>query len=56
MLAALNPYSDHIEYTYTDISLGFVNFGKRTFGPRFPFAQFKVLDIEKSVAIWSSEQ
>ena len=49
VLEALKPYAAKLEYFYTDIGLSFVNFGKKTFGPQYPFAQFKVLDVEKDV-------
>ena len=49
VLEAIQGYASMIEYWYTDIGLGFVNMGKRTFGKKYPFAKFKVLDIEKDV-------
>ena len=36
-----------VEFVYTDISMQLVGYGRRTYGPRFPFAQFRLLDVEK---------
>ena len=34
---------------YTDISMQLVGYGRRTYGPRFPFALFRLLDVEKDI-------
>lgn len=47
VLAALRPFADRVKFIYTDVSLGFVGFGERTFGSQYSFAEFKALDIEK---------
>lgn len=48
VLEQLAPYQENIRYYYTDISLGFAQFGKRTYGDKFPFAEFRALDVEQS--------
>lgn len=40
-------FKENIEYCYTDISLGFINYGKKTFGEQYPFLTYKLLNIEK---------
>ncbi|BBA33898.1 hypothetical protein sS8_1944 [Methylocaldum marinum] len=50
LLSRLRPFGERISYLYTDISSGFVQYGRRTYGPHYPFARFEVLDIEKPVA------
>ncbi|HEY0946763.1 MAG TPA: SDR family NAD(P)-dependent oxidoreductase, partial [Opitutaceae bacterium] len=47
VLAALRPYAERVSFVYTDVSLGFVGFGERTFGGQYPFAEFKALDVER---------
>ncbi|TRW90026.1 SDR family NAD(P)-dependent oxidoreductase [Candidatus Methylobacter oryzae] len=49
LLNALQRFGDSISYLYTDISSGFIQYGRRTYGPRYPFADFEVLDIEKAI-------
>ncbi|MCB0208358.1 MAG: SDR family NAD(P)-dependent oxidoreductase [Anaerolineae bacterium] len=46
VLAAIDPYRDHIDYFYTDISQGFTRYGQRRFGDSYSFIQFGRLDIE----------
>ncbi|WP_428243749.1 SDR family NAD(P)-dependent oxidoreductase [Gynuella sp.] len=50
VLEAIWEYSDHIQFTYTDISSGFISHGKKLFCERYPFVDFKVLDIENDIA------
>lgn len=50
VLEALASYKENIQYFYTDISLGFTQSGKKVFGVKYPFVDFKVLDVEKSPA------
>ena len=38
---------DQIDYLYTDISLAFTQLGERTFGKKYPFVGFKLLDLER---------
>ncbi|NKB75727.1 MAG: SDR family NAD(P)-dependent oxidoreductase, partial [Gammaproteobacteria bacterium] len=42
-------FGEHISYLYTDISSGFVQYGRRTYGVDHPFARFEMLDIEKII-------
>jgi amino acid adenylation domain-containing protein len=48
--AQIAPYSNLIRYVYTDISLAFVNYGREQFEAHYPFAEFRVLNIEKEVS------
>ncbi len=45
VLAALAASGANVEYTYTDVSRAFALHGQRTFGARYPFARFDVLDL-----------
>ncbi|GAX59140.1 polyketide synthase [Candidatus Scalindua japonica] len=45
----VRDYGDNIEYCYTDISVGFVNYGKTKFSEKYPFVRFKELNIEKNI-------
>jgi acyl transferase domain-containing protein/ubiquinone/menaquinone biosynthesis C-methylase UbiE/acyl carrier protein len=47
VLEELLSYKENIQYFYTDISLGFTQSGKKAFGAKYPFVEFKVLDVEK---------
>ncbi|TDC21983.1 methyltransferase, partial [Streptomyces sp. 8K308] len=46
-LAALAALGIDVEYHYTDIGGSFVAHGRRTFGADYPFARFRVLDMER---------
>lgn len=46
---AVNQWADKISYHYTDISFGFINYGKKTYGKDYSFIDFSLLDIEKNV-------
>ncbi len=46
-LAALDPFASRVSYAYTDVSPGFVQHGRRTFGKGRDFVAFRVLDIER---------
>lgn len=50
VLKELARHSEGIEYVYTDISAGFIRYGRQTFGLTYPFASFQTLDIEKELA------
>ncbi|MEW6379008.1 MAG: SDR family NAD(P)-dependent oxidoreductase, partial [bacterium] len=47
ILEAISQYRENVSYLYTDISAGFVQYGKSMYGDDYPFVEFKVLDIEK---------
>lgn len=49
VLKTISRYADKIQYFYTDLSAGFIQHGKRHFGPTYPFVEFKVLDVENDV-------
>ncbi len=48
VLTAIEPYRDHIEYLYTDISQGFTRYGQSKFADQYPFMKFGQLNIEQS--------
>ena len=47
VMAALADLGECVEFVYTDISPQLVAYGRRTYGQQFPFAAFKLLDVEK---------
>ena len=47
ILKALSPYQDRIKYVYSDISVAFLQHGRRKFADQYPFVDFQLLDIEK---------
>lgn len=47
VLKSVAEFGEHINYSYTDISKVFTEYGKSEFGNRYSFADFRVLDIEK---------
>ena len=49
VMAALADLGERIEYVYTDISPQLIAYGRKTYGPRYPFAVFRLLDVEKDV-------
>lgn len=49
VLEYLKPYSDHIEFWFTDISSGFARRAKKKFFKDYPFMKFGALDIGKPV-------
>ncbi|MEM7391084.1 MAG: beta-ketoacyl synthase N-terminal-like domain-containing protein, partial [Verrucomicrobiota bacterium] len=46
---AVQEFGAHLHYVYTDISPGFMQYGKKAFGDDYPFVDFKLLDIEKDI-------
>ena len=49
VMQALAEFADRVVFVYTDISPQLVAYGHRTYGPSYPFAQFRLLDVEESV-------
>ncbi|HEX2925510.1 MAG TPA: amino acid adenylation domain-containing protein [Ruminiclostridium sp.] len=49
VLKELAPFSDRINYLYTDISSGFIQHGRNTFASKYSFVKFGILDIEKDL-------
>ena len=47
VLEGIEKYGDHIEYVYSDISVGFINFGKKIYGKQYPFLKFQTFDMER---------
>ena len=47
VMNALAHLGDRIEFVYTDISPQLVSYGRKTYGPKYPFATFHLLDVEK---------
>ena len=49
VMAALADLGERIEFVYTDISPQLVAYGRKTYSHDFPFAMFRLLDVEKDV-------
>ncbi|HET9278405.1 MAG TPA: SDR family NAD(P)-dependent oxidoreductase, partial [Flavitalea sp.] len=49
VMESLSEFENQVQYIYTDISRGFVQYGKQVFAGKYPFSSFQVLDIEKEV-------
>jgi methylase of polypeptide subunit release factors len=47
VMEALADVGERVEFVYTDISPQLVAYGRKTYGPAYPFATFRLLDIEK---------
>ena len=47
ILQTIAPFSDRIEYYFTDISPAFVQRGRDRWSAEFPFTRYALLDIEK---------
>ena len=47
VMAAVADLGKRVEFVYTDLSPQLVAYGRRTYGPRYPFAVFKLLDVER---------
>jgi acyl carrier protein/SAM-dependent methyltransferase len=45
---AIGPYRDYLRYDYTDVSLKFIQHGRKHYG-HYEFVDFHVLDIEKDI-------
>jgi acyl carrier protein/SAM-dependent methyltransferase len=45
----LRDYAPHLKYIYTDISVGFLQYGKKRYGSENPYVEFKPLDIEREL-------
>ena len=50
VMEALAEFAERVELTYTDISPQLVTYGRKTYGPKYPFVHFHLLDVEKDVA------
>src|SRR3989339_1260267 len=47
ILKSISRFSLNVSYCYSDISLAFLGQGEKRYGSKYPFAEFKVLDISK---------
>lgn len=45
----IKDYHSNVNYVYTDISVGFTNYGKRSYGAAHHFVQFKPFDVNKNI-------
>jgi acyl transferase domain-containing protein/acyl carrier protein/SAM-dependent methyltransferase len=45
----IRDHQDRLRYIYSDISVGFTNYGKKQYGEDNPFVEFKILNIENDV-------
>ncbi len=50
VLDALAGCGSRVDFVYTDLSPQLVAYGRRTFGPRYAFARFHTLDVERALA------
>lgn len=50
----LNKYSSRIHYTYTDISISFINYGKHKLG-KYDYIDYKVFDLNKDPLVQGFE-
>ncbi len=48
VLAALDAHADHVTFDYTDVSMGFVQHGRRVHGAKRAFFNGRVLDLEQT--------
>ncbi|MGJ7907989.1 SDR family NAD(P)-dependent oxidoreductase [Actinopolyspora sp. H202] len=47
----LEPFSAHIEtYRYTDLSKSFLLHAEREYGPRYPYLEYRIFDVEQPLA------
>ena len=49
VLKKLEPFASRLNFYYTDISSAFTRHGAKTFGEKYPWLIFKVLDIEQNL-------
>lgn len=49
VLEGIRTYGDRLQYVYTDISVGFIQFGRRMFEQENPFVVFKTLNVEGNI-------
>ena len=49
VMAALADLGQRIEFVYTDISPQLVAYGRKTYGRQYPFAIFRLLDVERDI-------
>ncbi|AUX33066.1 uncharacterized protein SOCE836_052180 [Sorangium cellulosum] len=47
LVEGLEELADVVEYTYTDVSLAFLDHGRKRLSARYPFVKFELLDIDK---------
>jgi polyketide synthase PksM len=50
VLAALAPLAERVEFVFTDISAAFLRYGRRRFSAQYPWADYKILNIEEDPA------
>lgn len=51
VLEEIKDYHDNIKYIYTDISKGFINYGKNQFATKYNFMEFETLDISSQKSL-----
>ncbi|WP_168188293.1 SDR family NAD(P)-dependent oxidoreductase [Hahella sp. CCB-MM4] len=49
VLEAIAPFSEHIQYFYTDISLAFTKHGRKTFGDQYSFVEFSLFNVDQPI-------
>ncbi len=50
VLAAIERFSDTVEYTFTDVSMSFLRAARRRFGEPYPWLGYRTLNIEEDLA------
>ena len=50
VLEALQPYSGSIEFCFSDISVSFIRSARRRFAERYPWIEYRTLNIEENLA------
>jgi acyl transferase domain-containing protein/7-keto-8-aminopelargonate synthetase-like enzyme/acyl carrier protein/2-polyprenyl-3-methyl-5-hydroxy-6-metoxy-1,4-benzoquinol methylase len=51
VLEAIDTYREHLSYMYTDISVGFLQYGKQHYGQCYPFVDFGIFNVETSIKV-----
>ncbi|MEJ2693979.1 MAG: SDR family NAD(P)-dependent oxidoreductase, partial [Candidatus Thiodiazotropha sp.] len=47
LLEHIGRYGGYLEYVYTDLSPAFTQYGRREYGERYPFLQFRTFNVEE---------
>ncbi|MET8560105.1 SDR family NAD(P)-dependent oxidoreductase [Streptomyces flaveolus] len=51
VLQRLQPYASHVEtYSYTDLSKSFLMYAEEEYGPRYPYLEYRLFDVEEPLA------
>ncbi|CAL9331576.1 SDR family NAD(P)-dependent oxidoreductase [Streptomyces sp. Tu 3180] len=51
VLERLEPFAAHVEtYSYTDLSKSFLMYAEEEYGPRYPYLDYRLFDVEEPLA------